>query len=86
MINPMAIEHQIESAVIQTTSRAMLEEVTFDTANVTSLDWRSYPILTMADAPKVKSVLINRPDMLLLTSGGMPRRVCSTPASAARSG
>jgi nicotinate dehydrogenase subunit B len=63
IINPMAIEHQIESAVIQTTSRAMLEEVTFDSANVTSLDWRSYPILTMADAPRVTSVLINHPEI-----------------------
>jgi nicotinate dehydrogenase subunit B len=63
IINPKAIEHQIESAVIQTTSRAMLEEVTFDTSNVTSTNWSTYPILPMADAPKVVSVLINRPDI-----------------------
>ncbi len=41
----------------------MLEEVTFDAANVTSADWASYPILTMADAPKVTAVLINRPEI-----------------------
>lgn len=64
IINPGAIEHQIESAVLQTTSRAMLEQVTFDSSNVTSLDWTSYPILTMADAPAVKSVLINHPEIL----------------------
>ena len=63
IINPSAIEHQLESAVIQTTSRAMLEQVTFDGANVTSLDWSSYPILTMADAPKVQTVLINHPEI-----------------------
>src|SRR5215469_437553 len=63
IINPSAIEHQLESAVIQTTSRAMMEQVTFDTANVTSLDWSSYPILTMADAPKVQTVLINHPEI-----------------------
>jgi nicotinate dehydrogenase subunit B len=63
IINPTAVEHQIESCVLQTTSRAMLEQVTFDSANVTSLDWSSYPILTMADAPKVTSVLINRPEI-----------------------
>jgi nicotinate dehydrogenase subunit B len=63
IINPSAIEHQVESAVIQTTSRAMMEQVTFDTANVTSLDWSSYPILTMADAPKVQTVLINHPEI-----------------------
>lgn len=63
IINPGAIEHQIESAVLQTVSRAMFEEVTFDSANVTTKDWSSYPILTMADAPTVKSVLINHPDI-----------------------
>jgi CO/xanthine dehydrogenase Mo-binding subunit len=63
IINPSAIEHQVESAVIQTTSRAMMEQVTFDTANVTSLDWSSYPILTMADAPAVQTVLINHPEI-----------------------
>jgi CO/xanthine dehydrogenase Mo-binding subunit len=63
IINPSAVEHQIESCVIQTTSRAMLEEVTFDSANVTSLDWSSYPILTMADAPAVQTVLINHPEI-----------------------
>lgn len=63
IINPSAVEHQLESCVIQTTSRAMLEQVTFDSANVTSLDWSSYPILTMADAPKVQTVLINRPEI-----------------------
>ncbi len=39
-------DHQNESAVTQTISRALYEEVTFDSANVTSLDWKSYP-----DAP-----------------------------------
>jgi CO/xanthine dehydrogenase Mo-binding subunit len=63
IVNPAAIEHQVESAVLQTTSRAMLEQVTFDTANVTSLDWHSYPILTMADAPKVTTVLIDHPEI-----------------------
>lgn len=63
IINPSAVEHQVESCVIQTTSRAMLEQVTFDSANVTSLDWSSYPILTMADAPAVQTVLINHPEI-----------------------
>jgi CO/xanthine dehydrogenase Mo-binding subunit len=63
IINPSAVEHQIESCVLQTTSRAMLEQVTFDSANVTSLDWSSYPILAMADAPKVQTVLINHPEI-----------------------
>ncbi|MPZ62951.1 MAG: molybdopterin-dependent oxidoreductase [Propionibacteriales bacterium] len=63
IINPLAVEHQLESAVLQTVSRAMLEEVTFDASNVTSTDWSSYPILTMADSPEVKTVLLNRPEI-----------------------
>jgi len=63
IINPTSIERQVESAVLQTTSRALLEEVTFDSANVTSLDWNSYPILAMADAPSVTTVLIDHPEI-----------------------
>lgn len=63
IINPRAIEHQIESSVLQTVSRALLEEVKFDTSNVTTTDWQSYPILAMADAPRVNSVLINHPNI-----------------------
>ena len=74
----MAIEHQIESAVLQTVSRALFE-VTFDAANVTSLDWKSYPILTMADAPKVMSVLINHPE---ISPTGTGEPACNVLASA----
>ena len=79
IINPMAIEHQIESAVLQTISRALFEEVTFDTANVTSLDWKTYPILTMADAPKVTPVLINHPE---ISPTGTGEPACNVLASA----
>jgi len=79
IINPMAIEHQIESAVLQTVSRALFEEVTFDTANVTSLDWKTYPILTMADAPKVTSILINHPE---ISPTGTGEPACNVLASA----
>jgi len=62
MINPKAVQAQIESNVIQATSRTLKEEVIFDQSNVTSLDWRSYPILTYPEVPQVDTVLINRPD------------------------
>jgi hypothetical protein len=38
--------HQIEGGIIQSISRALKEEVTFDKSRVTSLDWASYPIIT----------------------------------------
>ena len=33
-----------------------------DSANVTSLDWRGYPILTYPEVPDIQTILINRPD------------------------
>ena len=39
----------------------MKEEVTFDRAMVTSLDWASYPILTFPELPDIVIELIDRP-------------------------
>ena len=50
--------------VVQGTSRALSEEVAFDRAQVTSVDWLSYPILDISEAPEaVDIVLINRPEL-----------------------
>jgi nicotinate dehydrogenase subunit B len=62
IINPRAVQGQIESNIIQATSRTLKEEVTFDQSNVTSLDWRGYQILTFPEVPAVDVVLLNRPD------------------------
>jgi len=61
VINPDGLRNQIEGNVIQTVSRTLLEELQFDRARVTSLDWRSYPILTFADVPDVVIDIIDRP-------------------------
>jgi CO/xanthine dehydrogenase Mo-binding subunit len=39
----------------------LLEEVHFDAARVTSLDWQSYPILRMDACPAVTPVVVQRP-------------------------
>jgi CO/xanthine dehydrogenase Mo-binding subunit len=62
MINPDAVHAQVEGCILQTISRTLFEEVTFDSAGVTSLDWSSYPILTFADVPILDIELINRPE------------------------
>ncbi|GAA0255050.1 Nicotinate dehydrogenase subunit B [Methylorubrum aminovorans] len=61
IINPDGVRNQLDGNVIQTVSRVLLEEVTFDRGAVTSLDWASYPILTFPDVPKVVIDLIDRP-------------------------
>ena len=64
IVNPRGLTQCIEGNVVHSTSRALLEEVKFDTRNVTSVDWLSYPILDIADAPEaVDVVLINHLDI-----------------------
>lgn len=61
IINPNGIKAQIEGNVIQTVSRTLKEQVTYDRGMVTSLDWASYPILTFSEVPEIVIELIDRP-------------------------
>ena len=48
---------------MQGISRTLWEEVKFDGKNVTSVDWQTYPILDITEAPeRVDIVLLNKPD------------------------
>ena len=64
IINPQSLRQTIEGNVVQGLSRTLFEEVRFDERSVTSVDWASYPILEMRDAPEaIDIVLIDRPEM-----------------------
>jgi len=70
IINPEALRRTIEGGMLHSLSRALHEEVQFDTEKVTSVDWISYPSLTHTDTPeKIDIVLVNgdpnpnRPDL-----------------------
>jgi nicotinate dehydrogenase subunit B len=70
VVNPVSLRHTIECAMLHSLSRTLHEEVQFDTAKVTSVDWISYPTLTHADTPeRIDVVLVNgdpnpnRPDL-----------------------
>ena len=69
IVNPDGVKNQVEGNIVQGVSRALFEEVTFDSSGVTSLDWNSYPILKFADLPDLDIVLINRPDVASLGAG-----------------
>jgi CO/xanthine dehydrogenase Mo-binding subunit len=60
VVNPLIVERQIEGQLVQTASRMLLEEVRFDQARVTSLDWQSYPILRFEDCPSITAVVVQR--------------------------
>jgi len=62
IINPESVRQQIEGNIIQTVSRTLKEQVTFDRSRVTSLDWESYPILTFPEVPEIHIDLIDRPN------------------------
>lgn len=62
IINPDGIRNQLEGNMVQTLSRTLKEQVTFDRSQVTSLDWGSYPILTFPEVPEVVIDLIDRPN------------------------
>ena len=70
VINPEALRRTVEGALLHSLSRALYEEVTFDTEKVTSVDWRTSPTLTHLDTPASIDVVLvngdpntNRPDL-----------------------
>jgi CO/xanthine dehydrogenase Mo-binding subunit len=79
MINPGCVQAQLEGNIIQTLSRTLHEEVTFDRQRVTSVDWASYPILRFPEVPTLEFDLIQRLDQPPLGVG----EAASTPVPAA---
>ena len=79
VINPDALRAQIEGNILQTLSRTLLEEVKFDRARVTSVDWATYPILAFPDVPDIRIDLVSRPNDPPLGAG----EAASTPVPAA---
>jgi nicotinate dehydrogenase subunit B len=79
IINPDGARAQVEGSILQTLSRALMEEVKFDRSRVTSLDWSSYPILRFPDVPKLDIALIDRPTEPPVGAG---EAACTTVAAA----
>jgi len=79
MINPDGVRHQIHGNVIQSTSRALMEEVSFDRTSVTAREWGAYPIIKFPDVPKIDVLMLPRPDQPPLGVG----ESASVPSAAA---
>ena len=79
IINPDGVRAQVEGNILQTLSRVLMEEVKFDRARVTSVDWSSYPIMQFSDAPNLHIDLIDRPSEPPLGAG----EAACTPVGAA---
>jgi CO/xanthine dehydrogenase Mo-binding subunit len=80
VINPEGLRRTVEGGMLHSLSRALHEEVRFDTEKVTSVDWNSLPTLTHADTPaKIDVVIVNgdpRPDRPDLPHYGAGEAVC----------
>ncbi|WP_194299810.1 molybdopterin cofactor-binding domain-containing protein [Acetobacter conturbans] len=69
MINPAGVRHQLHGNVIQSTSRVLTEQVTFDDKGVESKEWGGYPIIQFPDIPEIEPVLMERQDQPPLGAG-----------------
>jgi CO/xanthine dehydrogenase Mo-binding subunit len=59
--NPDGLRNQTEGGILQGMSRALVEEVTWDDKQVTSMDWETYNSLYLGfEVPKIDIVLMNR--------------------------
>jgi CO/xanthine dehydrogenase Mo-binding subunit len=76
IVNPRGLRQTIEGNVVQGLSRTLFEAVRFDEQMVTSVDWTTYPILEIQDAPEsIEVILLNRPEVAP-TGAGEPTMRC----------
>lgn len=63
MINPAGVQHQAHGNVLQTTSRALKEQVTVTPGSnvVAAQEWGAYPILNFREVPVIEVVTMARP-------------------------
>jgi CO/xanthine dehydrogenase Mo-binding subunit len=82
IINPRQLDRCMKGGLVMGISEALKEEVTFDSAKVTSTDWSRYKILTMEETPDIKVVQISRDDQGFAAGGEAPNAL-APPAIAA---
>jgi nicotinate dehydrogenase subunit B len=78
--NPDGLRNQVEGGLLQGMSRALVEEVTWDSQRVTSLDWIGYTSLRMDyEIPEIKTIFVV-PDNVAATGAG-ETSITVTPAA-----
>ncbi|MFA7892027.1 molybdopterin cofactor-binding domain-containing protein [Pseudomonas putida] len=79
MVNPEGVRHQIHGNVIQSTSRVLKEQVSFEDSTVASKEWGGYPILTFPELPAIDVMMLPRQHEAPMGSG----ESASVPSAAA---
>lgn len=60
VINPTGLQYTVECGMLHGLSRALWEEVQFDTEKVTSVDWATHPTMRHSDTPEsIEVVIVN---------------------------
>ena len=83
VINPLQLKRQVEGGTVMGISHALHEELMFDESGVTSRDWRTYPILTMAEVPEINVVILSNPQVGSYGGGSEAANALAAPAIAA---
>ena len=83
IVNPMQLKRNVEGGAVMGIGHALFEEVMFDESGITTEDWNSYPIPTMADIPEIKVVLLNNPKVGAYGGGSEAANALAAPAIAA---
>jgi CO/xanthine dehydrogenase Mo-binding subunit len=83
VVNPVQLKRNVEGGAVMGISHALFEEVMFDESGITTEDWNSYPIPTMADIPEVKVVLLHNPKVGAYGGGSEAANALAAPAIAA---
>ena len=68
-VYPDGVVNQGVGSLIMGASRALFEQVAFNTKQVTSLDWVTYPIMRFKDAPKIDFQFVQRYDIPATNAG-----------------
>jgi CO/xanthine dehydrogenase Mo-binding subunit len=83
IVNPMQLKRQVQGGAVMGISHALLEEARFDEGGLTVRDWRTYPILKMADIPEINVVLLSHPEVGYYGGGSEAANALAAPAIAA---
>jgi CO/xanthine dehydrogenase Mo-binding subunit len=72
ILNPDNVRSQIEGAVVMGLGPALSEEMKFDAERITNASFRTYRVPHFRDTPKIKTVLLDRPDLTSVGAGETP--------------
>jgi CO/xanthine dehydrogenase Mo-binding subunit len=68
-VAPEQLHNQMIGCLVTGASRALMEQVVFDTKRVTSLDWVGYPTIRFKDSPRTHVASVQRTDLQPRGSG-----------------